>query len=134
MIQDLHSHTYYSFCGKDSPETIVEAAINGGIELFGICDHCHGVGFGSWAAYAAPEDIVPNKYNKFALQKYFEHLSLVKEKYADKLTVMRGIEITAHLNTPKIAPAAPVSRLWPTFKRYHASGRPTPSLHRASRT
>ena len=20
MIQDLHSHTYYSFCGKDDPE------------------------------------------------------------------------------------------------------------------
>ena len=44
MIQDLHSHTYYSFCGKDSPETIVEAAITGGIELFGICDHNHGIG------------------------------------------------------------------------------------------
>ena len=25
MIQDLHSHTYYSFCGKDRPEEIVEA-------------------------------------------------------------------------------------------------------------
>ena len=44
MIQDLHSHTYYSFCGKDAPEEIVEAAIAGGIELFGICDHNHGVG------------------------------------------------------------------------------------------
>ena len=29
MIQDLHSHTYYSFCGKDSPSAIVEAAIDG---------------------------------------------------------------------------------------------------------
>lgn len=27
MIQDLHSHTYYSFCGKDSPETIKKAVI-----------------------------------------------------------------------------------------------------------
>jgi histidinol phosphatase-like PHP family hydrolase len=44
MIQDLHSHTYYSFCGKDTPEEIVEAAIAGGIELFGISDHAHGVG------------------------------------------------------------------------------------------
>lgn len=32
MIQDLHSHTYYSFCGKDSPETIVEAAIAVGFD------------------------------------------------------------------------------------------------------
>ena len=32
MIQDLHSHTYYSFCGKDLPEKVIETAINGGIE------------------------------------------------------------------------------------------------------
>ena len=33
MIQDLHVHTYYSFCGKDSPEEVVEKAIAGGIEM-----------------------------------------------------------------------------------------------------
>ena len=33
MIQDLHSHTYYSFCGADTPEQVVETAIAGGIEL-----------------------------------------------------------------------------------------------------
>ena len=36
MYQDLHSHTYYSFCGKDAPEAVVEAAIAGGLELFGL--------------------------------------------------------------------------------------------------
>ena len=40
MIQDLHSHTYYSFCGKDNPEEIVKAAIEGGIELFGFAKRC----------------------------------------------------------------------------------------------
>jgi histidinol phosphatase-like PHP family hydrolase len=104
MIQDLHSHTYYSFCGKDSPETIINAAINGGIELFGICDHNHGVGIGSYDAFTAPIEAVPHKYGKFAYQKYFEHLTLLKEKYADKITLLRGIEITAHLDIPKIAP------------------------------
>ena len=44
MLQDLHSHTYYSFCGADKPETIVEAAIAGGLELFGITDHSYGIG------------------------------------------------------------------------------------------
>ena len=44
MIQDLHAHTYYSFCGKDDPCEVVEAAIAGGIELFGICDPHHGIG------------------------------------------------------------------------------------------
>ena len=29
MIQDLHSHTYYSFCGADTPEQVVETAIAG---------------------------------------------------------------------------------------------------------
>ena len=32
MIQDLHSHTYYSFCGGDKPEDIVEAAMAGEAE------------------------------------------------------------------------------------------------------
>ena len=103
MIQDLHSHTYYSFCGKDSPETLVEAAIAGGIELFGICDHNHGVGFGRDDAFRAPADSVPNSYGKHALRRYYDHINLVREKYAHRIRVLRGIEITAHLNIPKIA-------------------------------
>ena len=27
MIQDLHSHTYYSFCGENTPESILDAVI-----------------------------------------------------------------------------------------------------------
>lgn len=103
MIQDLHSHTYYSFCGKDSPEAIVEAAIAGGIELFGICDHNHGIGFGNKAAFKAPAEIIPNEYNEVMLHRYYDHMNLVKEKYADRIRVLCGIEITAHLNIPKIA-------------------------------
>ncbi len=36
MIQDLHSHTYYSNCGRDKPEEIIQAAIDGGIDVLGI--------------------------------------------------------------------------------------------------
>ena len=93
MIQDLHSHTYYSFCGKDSPETIVEAAIAGGIELFGICDHNSGVGLLRRDARKAPLEIIPNEYEPRALQRYFDHINLVKEKYAGKIEILRGIEI-----------------------------------------
>ena len=32
MIQDLHSHTRYSNCGRDEPALVVEAAIQGGID------------------------------------------------------------------------------------------------------
>ena len=103
MIQDLHSHTYYSFCGKDSPETVVEAAIAGGIELFGFTDHNHGIGFLRKDAYKAPEDVIPCSYDDRALKRYYDHINLVKEKYADKIKILRGIEITAMLDKPKVA-------------------------------
>lgn len=62
MIQDLHSHTYYSFCGKDTPEAIVEAAIAGGIELFGISDHSQGVGYSRFDVYKLPNEVLPSQY------------------------------------------------------------------------
>lgn len=94
MIQDLHSHTYYSFCGKDSPQAIVEAAIAGGIEVFGICDHAHGVGFAHKDAYKAPSEIVPLAYKNKTLQRYLEHITLIRDKYADKIRILRGIEVS----------------------------------------
>lgn len=93
MIQDLHSHTYYSFCGKDSPSTIVEAAIDGGIELFGICDHNYGIGFGTWEAYEAPIDVVPNGYDPSILSNYYDEIGKIKDKYSDKIHILCGIEI-----------------------------------------
>ena len=93
MIQDLHSHTYYSFCGKDKPEEIIEAAINGGIELFGICDHAHGVGYGRSDLYIpAKEGKIFGDYGQ-TLVRYFDHIGAVKKNYADKINILRGIEI-----------------------------------------
>ncbi|MBR5139868.1 MAG: PHP domain-containing protein, partial [Clostridia bacterium] len=103
MIQDLHSHTYYSFCGKDSPETIVEAAIAGGIELFGISDHSHGVGNCRRDVFFTPEDALPYTYDERAFRRYFDHINLIREKYADKIKILRGIEVGAYLRIPKVA-------------------------------
>ncbi len=100
MIQDLHSHSYYSLCGRDNPETLIKAAIDGGIELFGITDHNNGIGFGNKAARAASPDVVPNEYNPYSLRKYFDHLTLLKEKYADKITLLRGIELATNTLNP----------------------------------
>ena len=100
MIQDIHSHSYYSLCGKDNPEVIIEAAIKGGIEIFGICDHNNGIGFGSKESRAADPSIIPNRYNQYALRKYFDHLTLLKEKYADKITLLRGIELATNALNP----------------------------------
>ena len=41
---DIHSHTYYSWCGKDDPRELINVAIKNGISLFGICDHNIGIG------------------------------------------------------------------------------------------
>ncbi len=103
MIQDLHSHTYYSFCGKDRPEEIVEAAIAGGIELFGICDHNYGIGFGRRDACNAPESRIPNEYEPRALCRYFDHIDLIKEKYADRIRILRGIEVATETDRCKVS-------------------------------
>lgn len=90
MIQDLHSHTYYSFCGRDNPEKIVEAAIDGGIELFGITDLNYGIGYGRINAFESK--YIPNDYER-TLTRYYDHINLIKDKYKDKLRILCGIEI-----------------------------------------
>ena len=70
----------------------MENAIKGGIELFGICDHNYGIGFGRHDLYCShAKDFGPG-YGK-NLVKYFDHINLIKEKYADKIKILRGIEI-----------------------------------------
>ncbi len=93
MVQDLHSHTYYSFCGKDAPETVAEAAIAGGIQLLGFTDHNHGIGFQRIEMLQMPpENFAGRDYGR-CLRRYFDHINLIKEKYADKINILRGIEI-----------------------------------------
>lgn len=92
MIQDLHAHTYYSFCGQDRPETIVEAAIAGGVELFGICDHNYGITNACKAVYKWEDRALPNECGG-TLIRYFDHLNLVKERYAERIRILCGIEV-----------------------------------------
>ncbi len=95
MLQDLHSHTYYSFCGKDTPEAIVEAAIAGGLDLFGITDHNHGVGYGRHELFCATADAGLNNYER-TLRRYFDHQTLIRDKYKDRIGVLCGIEVCTH--------------------------------------
>ena len=101
MIQDLHSHTYYSFCGSDKPEEIVEAAIAGGIELFGITDHNYGIGNGRGNVMNADKEHLLDHYEKMLI-RYYDHINLIKEKYMDKIRILRGIEIST-LNSSRYA-------------------------------
>jgi len=102
MLQDLHSHTYYSLDSTDSPDTLISAAIKGGIQLLGISDHIYGIAFGRTDARLAPSDVIPNQYSPVSLQRYFEHLSLLKEKYSNKIRILRGVEVATYDVIPKI--------------------------------
>lgn len=73
MIQDLHSHTRYSNCGRDEPTQVAEAAVRGGIELLGISDHNYGIG------------------DRKA--QYLAELNALRTRYAGQLRILRGIEI-----------------------------------------
>ena len=92
MIQDLHSHTYYSFCGRDTPDQLVETAISGGIELLGITDHNYGIAVQRSSSAHIDEGVRVNDYN-FCLRRYFDHISAISEKYSGKIKVIPGIEI-----------------------------------------
>ena len=92
MLQDLHSHTDDSFCGKDTPEAIVEAAIAGGLDTFGITDHNYGVGYARHSVFCATANMELNNYER-TLRRYYDHINLIKEKYAGKINVLRGIEL-----------------------------------------
>lgn len=93
MYQDLHAHTYYSFCGKDTPEAIVEAAIAGGLDLFGITDHNYGIGYQRFCAFQHPQAADLKDDYERTLRRYYDHMNLIREKYAGQIRVLRGIEL-----------------------------------------
>ncbi len=92
MIQDLHAHTYYSFCSNDKPEAVVETAINSGIQMLGICDHNYGVGCARTEFCWGKGTRLDADYEK-TLIRYFDHMNAVREKYARKIKILCGLEI-----------------------------------------
>ena len=102
MIQDLHSHTYYSLCGKDDPHVMIETAIAGGIELFGFSDHNYGI--------AAKR---PNAFRKGqegdCYRDYFDFITQLKEEYKDRIEILRGIEVRVWKNGEELPDDANIS-------------------------
>ena len=92
MIQDLHSHTYYSFCGADRPDEVLEAAIQGGIELLGISDHNYGIGLQHPSVRFESEKERVLLYQR-QLWQYYDHINALAEKYREKIRLVCGIEI-----------------------------------------
>ena len=70
---DLHSHTGYSFCGKDDPHELIETAIHNGISVLGISDHNYGIGRRK--------------------AEYKERMRELAEAYRGRIRLLCGIEI-----------------------------------------
>ena len=100
MIQDLHSHTYYSFCGIDSPEFLIETAINGGIEVLGISDHNYGIARERIDTICTNKDKRLKDYQRSFI-RYLDHIKLAAKKYEGQIIVKCGVEI-ATLNQPHL--------------------------------
>ena len=88
LIQDLHSHTYYSNCGRDEPEAVVRAAIEGGIQQLGICDHNYGIGDRKG--------------------EYFAEMTALRDRFAGDIEILRGIEI-ATVNNKCLLPGEDIT-------------------------
>lgn len=76
---DLHTHTIYSD-GKNTPEEMIIAAIEKGLERIGISDH----------SYTAIDETYCVKRDK--ISKYIEEIAQLKEKYNGEIEVLCGIE------------------------------------------
>ncbi len=92
MIQDIHSHSYYSFCGKDNPEDLIKTAIESGIEVFGICDHNYGIGVQRAETVFNNDWARVFDYNR-SLTAYYNHLDALSDKYKDKIIIKKGVEV-----------------------------------------
>lgn len=70
---DLHNHTVFSYDGSNTPEEIIENAINHSVDVIGITDHQFSL--------------------EGRLPQYFEYIQHCKIKYMDKIKVLCGLEI-----------------------------------------
>ena len=75
-VMDLHSHTYYSHCGRDDPHAVVEAALRGGVSVLGISDHNYGIGERK--------------------AQYLAEMRALAEEYKGRIQILCGIEIATH--------------------------------------
>lgn len=78
-MRDLHTHTVFSD-GENTPEEMVLAAIEKGLDTIGISDH-------SYTFYDEAPCMPKEK-----LAEYISEISRLKEKYKDKIKVLCGIE------------------------------------------
>ena len=88
MLCDLHTHTVFSD-GKNTPEEMVVAAIERGMDKLGFSDHAH-----------TPADDAEYSMKKENIAAYCETIHALKEKYRDKIEILCGIEQDLYSDVP----------------------------------
>lgn len=87
---DLHIHSTFSD-GKNSPEDIILAAIDIGLETVGISDH-------SFTLFDQSYCI-----QKECIKEYIDQINSIKEKYSSKIKILLGIEQDYYSEEPTFA-------------------------------
>jgi len=84
---DLHVHTNFSD-GKNSPEEVVLAAIEKGLTRLGFSDHSY--------TFFDESYCIPRR----RIAEYADTIAALKEKYADKIEILCGIEQDYYSDEP----------------------------------
>lgn len=84
-IIDLHSHTHYSADACSAPESLIEKAIAGGVEMLGITDH--------------------NYWFEDRIAQYIHEISALKRRYKGYIELLCGMEIRTVPRSAVLAPA-----------------------------
>lgn len=81
MYSDSHMHTRYSKDSSANPEEMIEAAVKMGLPSICFTDHMD------------KDYFVDGEEFVFDLQKYFEEMSDLKERYKEQIQIRIGVEI-----------------------------------------
>ena len=90
---DCHTHTYFSPDSDADPERMIERAIELGLDAYAITDHCECNRWFGIDYY----DAEPNEHDTYDFGKNFDKsldcITKLKERYADKINLVCGIEL-----------------------------------------
>lgn len=86
--QNLHVHTSYAD-GKDTPEQIIEAALEQGFDSIGFSEHSY-MTFSDYPYQMTPADTV----------RYIKEIAELKERYRGRLDIFCGMELELFSDMP----------------------------------
>ncbi len=99
FICDCHAHSKWSFDGCEETDNMCEQAIKLGIKVLTITDHCE------VNAWQTPDDSEFGDFSKL-IPKSIEHMKKSQSKYADRIKLLRGIELGQPIQDLKSADIA----------------------------